>query len=96
MLAVTTRQAQSTLVWSIDLNDLQQSEEGEVPLPLLPVMKLRHGVKLVIIDVVHGVLICALDHEMRQLRTTKDDVVMICFWLELLGYAILRVMVRGN
>lgn len=54
------RQAQSMPVAMSDLNELQQPEVGEDPLPLLPVMKFRHGVKLLIIDAVHGVLICPL------------------------------------
>lgn len=58
-LAVMTRQVHSTLVRIIDLKDLQHSWVGEPPLALLPVMKLKQGVKLVIIEAVHGVLIWA-------------------------------------
>lgn len=57
-LAVITRQAQSMLVLISDFNESQQFWVGVVtPFEVLPVMKLRHGVKLEIIDVVHGVVI---------------------------------------
>lgn len=48
------------LVLMSDRNELQQSDVGEDPLPLLPVMKFKHGVKLEIIEVVQGELICPL------------------------------------
>ncbi|KAF2325225.1 hypothetical protein GH714_025422 [Hevea brasiliensis] len=41
------------LVLIIDANELQQLAVGEVPLLLLPVMKFMHGVKLLIIELVH-------------------------------------------
>ena len=43
-----------------DLNEPQQLLVGDVPPLLLPVMKFRHGVKLVIIELVHGLEICPL------------------------------------
>ena len=52
------RQLQSMLVLRSDLNELQQSAVGEDPVPVLPVMKLKHGVKVEIIEVVQGELIC--------------------------------------
>lgn len=39
-----------------DFSTLQQSEVGAVPLALLLVIKFMHGVKLVSIEVVHGIL----------------------------------------
>ena len=58
-MADISRQAQSTLLFAKDLNDSQHVLDGTPPLLLvLPVIKFAHGVKLVIIDVVHGVLIC--------------------------------------
>jgi hypothetical protein len=58
-LAVIRRQAQSTLELISVCNEAQQPVVGVEPL-LLPVMKLKHGVKLLSIDAVHGVLICPL------------------------------------
>lgn len=55
---VIRRHAQSVPLLRSDLSDPQQSEVGEDPLPVLPVIKLMHGVKLEIIEFVHGVLIC--------------------------------------
>ena len=55
---MTKRQLQSMLVLRSDLNELQQSAVGEDPVPVLPVMKLKHGVKVEIIEVVQGELIC--------------------------------------
>jgi len=57
-LAVINRQAQSIPVLMRDLNELQQLPVGDEPLLVLPVIKFMHGVKLLIIEVVHGVLIC--------------------------------------
>lgn len=62
-LADITRQAQSTLVFTKDLNDSQHVLDGTAPLLVLPVIKFAHGVKLLIIDVVHGVLICPVTAE---------------------------------
>lgn len=46
------------LVLISDFNESQQFRVGVVtPFEVLPVMKFRHGVKLEIIDVVHGVVI---------------------------------------
>lgn len=70
-LAVMTRQVHSTLVRINDLKESQQSWVGELPLPLLPVMKLKQGVKLVIIEVVHGVLIWARAVVAVLMRTMK-------------------------
>ncbi|KAJ7006200.1 hypothetical protein D5086_004461 [Populus alba] len=53
-----SRQAQSMPVLISDFNELQQLAVGGEPLLVLPVIKLTHGVKLDIIDMVHGVLIC--------------------------------------
>lgn len=57
---VMIRQAQSTLVLIIVFTTPQQSVVGELPLLLLPVMKFKHGVKLLMMEVVHGVDICPL------------------------------------
>lgn len=51
---------QSLLVLIRDRSESQHPAVGEAPPPELPVMKFMQGVKLVIIDAVHGVLICAL------------------------------------
>ena len=59
-LADITRQAQSILLIIKDLNESQHVADGANPLLELPVMKLAHGVKVLIIDVVHGVVICPL------------------------------------
>lgn len=57
-LPVTIRQRQSVPLLVMDLRELQQSEVGvELPFVVLLVMKFKHGVKVVIIDGVHGVLI---------------------------------------
>lgn len=71
-LAVSTRQAQSTLVLVSDCKALQQSDVGDEPLLLLPVMKLKHGVKLLIIDIVHGVLICPLTNIAEMTKRVAD------------------------
>lgn len=71
-LAVSKRQAQSTLVLVSDCKALQQSGVGDEPLLLLPVMKLKHGVKLLIIDVVHGVLICPLTNIAEMTKRVAD------------------------
>lgn len=56
MFAVRMRHRQPTPVLARDLMELQQSAVGEVvPLALLLVMKLKHGVKLEIIEGEHGV-----------------------------------------
>lgn len=41
-----------------DFRELQQSAVGEVPLELLLVTKLMQGLKLEIIEALHGLLIC--------------------------------------
>lgn len=49
---------QSTLLLVRDLRESQQAVDGEdAPFPVLPVIKFIHGVKLLIIEIVHGVLI---------------------------------------
>lgn len=58
-LAVTTRQVHSRLVPKSFLKESQQLEEGDDPFALLPVMKLKHGVKVEIMDALQGVLIWA-------------------------------------
>lgn len=57
-LADITRQAQSILVLIKVLNESQHVVGGNKPLLVLPVMMLAHGVKLLIIEVVQGELIC--------------------------------------
>ena len=57
-MAVSSRQAQSIPVLIRDLNGPQQLAVGAEPLLVLPVIKLIQGVKLDIIEMVHGVLIC--------------------------------------
>lgn len=56
-LPVAMRQRQSLLLLIRDLRELQQSEVGAVPFWVLLVTKLRQGVKVVIIEGVHGVVI---------------------------------------
>lgn len=75
-LAVRRRHAQSTLLPNRDLSEPQHWVVGEVPLPVLPVMKFMHGVKLVIIDAVHGVVICALIGVIDIARMNIDITVM--------------------
>jgi len=65
-LAVSSRQAQSIPVLISDFNELQQLAVGGEPLLVLPVIKLTHGVKLDIIDMVHGVLICPFTEITRR------------------------------
>lgn len=55
--AVRMRQAQFMLVLVNDFKESQQPTVGVREPPLLPVMKLRHGVKVEIMEEVHGVLI---------------------------------------
>lgn len=55
-----------------DRNEPQQSDVGDVPLLVLPVIKLKHGVKLVIIEVVHGVLICPFTRIEEKTRRVAD------------------------
>lgn len=57
-LPVTMRQAQSMLLLVSDLSALQQSEVGEVPFAVLFVRKFIQGLKLEIIEAVHGVVTC--------------------------------------
>lgn len=73
-LAVISKQAQSTLVFMIVLNALQQLEVGDDPLLLLPVMKLKHGVKFMIIEVVHDVVICPLTDAAKMATITIVDI----------------------
>lgn len=56
---VIIRHAQSMLSVMRDFNESQQSRVGDEPEPVLPVMKFKQGVKLLIIEVEHAVLICA-------------------------------------
>lgn len=56
-LAVTMRHAQSKLLPVRFLREPQQSEDGDVPLPLLFVRKFMQGVNVVSIVGVHGLLI---------------------------------------
>ena len=73
------RQAQSMLALVSDLSELQQPVVGEDPLPpVLPVMKFKHGVKLLIIEVVQGVLICALA-EMTEIASRVVYTATICW-----------------
>lgn len=53
---VTMRQAQSMLPLMREFTESQQPALGEAPLAVLPVMKFMHGVKLVTIEAVQGVL----------------------------------------
>lgn len=57
-LPVAIRQRQSFPLAMRELSELQQSEVGEVPLLLLLVTKLMHGVNVVIMEGVQGVVIC--------------------------------------
>lgn len=72
------RQAQSMVVLVSDLSELQQPAVGADPLPVLPVMKFKHGVKLLIIEVVQGVLICALA-EMTEIASRVVYTATICW-----------------
>lgn len=67
-LPVAMRQRQSLLLLIRDLRELQQSEVGAVPFWVLLVTKLRQGVKVVIIEGVHGVVIWAETEEKRMVR----------------------------
>lgn len=76
-LAVIRRQAQSTLVLRIVCNELQQpvvGDDDDEPLPILPVIKLKHGVKLLIIDNVHGVLICPLTNVAEITKRVANNI----------------------
>lgn len=73
-LAVMRRHVHSMLVLTRDLNELQHSLVGEFPFALLPVMKLKQGVKLVIMEAVHGVLICAPTLLILQTINTADSI----------------------
>jgi hypothetical protein len=55
-----------------DCNALQHSDVGDEPLLLLPVIKLKQGVKLLIIEVVHGVLICPLTNIAEMTKRVAD------------------------
>lgn len=57
-MAPIRRQRQSVLPLISDLNELQHAAVGDDPLPVLPVIKFMHGVKLETIEAVHGVFIC--------------------------------------
>lgn len=57
-LPVAIRQRQSFPLLMRDLSELQQSAVGVLPLTLLLVTKLMQGVNVVIIEGVHGVVIC--------------------------------------
>lgn len=54
---VTMRHRQSVPPLARDFRAVQQPAVGEVPFPVLFVTKLTQGVKLVIIEALHGVLI---------------------------------------
>lgn len=56
----------------IDRNELQQPGEGDEPLLVLPVIKLKQGVKLLIVEVVHGVLICPLTTVAEMTKRVAD------------------------
>lgn len=56
-LAVRMRQAHSMPVLVNAFKESQQPAVGVMEPPLLPVMKLRHGVNVEIMEEVHGVLI---------------------------------------
>lgn len=76
-LAVINKQAQSILVLINDSNESQQLADGVKPLLVLPVMKLAHGVKvLVIIEVVQGVLICCPINNFSEV-IKSDDITVI-------------------
>ena len=93
-LAVINRQAQSMPVLMRDLNELQQLAVGDEPLLLLPVIKFMHGVKVLIMEAVHGVLICPfteitrrVDNIAIKLKTfspsmSSYEYLQMCFLLE--------------
>lgn len=58
MFPVRMRQKQPMPPLVRDFRELQQSEVGEVPLALLFVTKPMQGLKLEIIEALHGLLIC--------------------------------------
>ena len=58
MFPVRMRHKQSMPPLVRDFRELQQSAVGEVPLALLFVTKFMHGLKLEIIEALHGLLIC--------------------------------------
>lgn len=71
-LAVSKRQAQSMLIPERDLRVVQQLSFCEEPLLLLPVMTLKHGVKLLIIEAVHGERICPLTEELPKIVAATE------------------------
>lgn len=74
-LADITRQAHSILVLIKDTNESQHVLDGAVKpimLLVLPVMRLAHGVKLLIIEVVHGVLICPVTNFTEVIKRVID------------------------
>ena len=77
-LADITIQAQSIPVLISDLNDSQHEVDGVVPLLVLPVMMLAHDVKLLIIEVVHGVLICPLARFIEITIRAANSTATIC------------------
>lgn len=66
-LAVSKRQAQSMLIPDSDLSVVQQLSFCEEPLLLLPVMTLKHGVKLLIIEAVQGERVCPSTEELPKI-----------------------------
>lgn len=71
-LAVSKRQAQSMLVPESDLSVVQQLSFCEEPLLLLPVMTLKHGVKLLIIEVVQGERICPSTEKLPKIVAATE------------------------
>lgn len=70
---VTRRQVQSTLLLIIDLRESQQAVDGEeAPFLVLPVIKFKHGVKVVSIEIVHGVLIWQSAETTKKINIVAD------------------------
>lgn len=71
-LAVSKRQAQSRLTPDSDLSVVQQFSFCEEPLRVLPVMTLKHGVKLLITEAVQGEGTCPSTEELPKIVTATE------------------------
>ena len=60
------------LLFMSDFNEPQQPCVGDEPLPVLPVIKIRHGVKPEIIEAVQAVEICPL----TEMTEIVDNIAM--------------------
>lgn len=100
-LPVTMRHAQSMLDPVTARRASQQSRVGDVPFAVLFVRKPRHGVKLAIIDALHGVLIWAREGVAERTTTaiiiaidTRRPSIFFFFWLIVLFLGVGEMRVR--